>query len=122
MLPIHNLDLESAKYIRHPQYKLAAVELTINGKKGYLIQVEYPALQAGYVGIIDIFGKTDWSSILPETKVPKEDVKKYGLPSTLSGVTTDPRIVAIAKQFWDDINTPDGFVEGSLVYSKEEKI
>ena len=118
MLPIHTLDLQYAKYIRHPKYRLPAVELTINGKNGYLIEVDYSTLQAGFVGIIDIFDRIDWRTILPKIKVPKVDVAKYGLPSTISGATTDPRIVAIARKFWDDINTTNGFVEGSRVYPK----
>ena len=116
MLPRLTLNLEQAKYIRHPNYRLPAVELIINGRKGYLIEVDYNTLKAGYVEIIDIFGKIEWREILPKIDVSKEDVKKYGLPATMSGITTDPRIVAIAKKFWTAINTTDGFVEGTCVY------
>ena len=116
MLPVHKLHLESARYIRHPDNAYPAVELTIGGKKAYLIEVMRPYLVAGFAEIIDIYDHTRWYDILPKIKVSPEDMKKHGLPKTLLGVTTGPRIVAIAKQFWDDINTPHGFQEGKRVF------
>ena len=116
MLPIHKVNLESAQYIRHPDNSYPAVELTIDGKKAYLIELDRRSIEAGFAEIIDISGYTNWSSILPEIKVSQEDAKKYSLPERLTGVTTDPRIVEIAATFWEDINRLHGFEEGRVVY------
>lgn len=112
----NNLNLESAKYIRHPKNNYPAVELIIDGKKGYLIELDYNDLDAGIVGITDIFDKVDWSEILPVVHLPEETAAKYGIPSEIKGVTTDSRVLLIAKNFWRDTNTEGAFTVGTVKF------
>ena len=115
LIPSIEVDLLSAKYIAHPLCKYPTVELSINGKTGYLFEVDRNDLEAGFVPVQDIYGKVNWRKTLPKVDVPDDIADKYKIPKVLEGVSTDPRIVKIAQDFWDAING-EGFFGNTIVF------
>ena len=112
------LSLEYAKYVNHPQTNMPVVELSIDGHIGYLFDVDINKVNAGFVELHDSFdGEPYWNEHLQKIRLSDAVAKKYGFPSILEGCTTDPAVIRIARQYWDDSNN-DRFRPGTILFRK----
>ncbi|MDR3144252.1 MAG: hypothetical protein LBT64_01995 [Puniceicoccales bacterium] len=116
---IHYLNLQSATWREfNTQGYFTALDLEIDGKHMHLFELNRSHIRDGFIPV-PVHSKTDWKSILPEVVLDERIAKKHGFRTNrLKGVINDPRIVKLAGEFWEAVNS-GGFVADKKVYPAE---
>lgn len=89
--------------------------MVIDDKEAFLIDIQKPLLDAGYVYLISFSPDYDWTSLLPPANLPPIP----GLTQStmlLGGVTDNPDIVRVARTFMSTLlHEPKKFKPGQPV-------
>lgn len=105
------LNIEKAEYISTDGHPFLL--LMINGKETLVGEIKKELLDKGYVYLASTEEDFIWEDVLPKLTVPaSEDFDEI----ELEGLTDDPVIVQMARDFWDATNFLNGkkFKEGSI--------
>jgi len=87
------MKVESAKVVKQTNGSVM-LSMVIDGKTADVYEPKLPLLEAGYVALLN----GDWEDEL-EINLPAYWHPNYPNPATLYGVTNDPVVVALARQF-----------------------
>ena len=105
------LDLQSAEYVLdqgHPELRLV-----IDGKSALVVEPNRSLLEAGFVYLVSFRAGERWEELLPPITLPVIP-GLFDEPMTVEGVTDDPRIVRLVRDFVEALDQPGAFQPGPL--------
>jgi hypothetical protein len=117
-----NLDLKEATWRGVGNCNYPALELKIGDKLAYIYQPDLKTIDDGFVYVDNLDGETDWKTLIPAIKLEESVAKRHGLEVKQKGATNDPRIVQLAREFWEAINSSGKFLRDRKVFSEREGV
>jgi hypothetical protein len=121
MNTIHHLNLQSAYWREIGNCRYPALELEIDGKLVHIYDPSIVDIEHGFVRVMDIKEVPDLESVIPGVELEEDFAKSCGYDVNLKMATNDPKIVALARDFWNAINTRGAFICDRKVYPRENQ-
>jgi hypothetical protein len=119
MEQVKYLDLKEATWRGVGNYNYPALELKIGDKLAYIYQPNINTINDGFIHIDNLDGETDWRTLIPAIELEESVAKRHELEIEQRGATNDPRILQLAREFWDAINTSGKFLRDRKVFQAE---
>lgn len=106
------LPIESAEYTFLEG--APALRLVIGGREAFICDVRPALLEAGYVYLISMTPGFQWEDELPVLTIPPTP-GVCSVPLAFPGVTDDPGVLRLARDFAARLQSPEPFTPGAVI-------